>query len=224
MKEKIAKQRNPEFQLEMLNDKYECLMVCYQSQGFDTSTMDGFKRSIDALFSDKQSIVTLATVHRVKGLEADRTFVIIDKAGAEIMPLKWKGQLPWQFQQEMNIAYVAFTRAKKEMFICGSNQTICDTYREKFTKTVPFSVTESPRIVNPISGEEEPSSGLIEPTVTVTTARHPEMINTAFDEEDEAFDLPVLDEEKEPAEDIVPKIIVPKLGKKKKSFNRIRID
>lgn len=237
MKDKVSKQRNPEFQLEMLNDKYECLMVCYQSPGFDSGSMEGFKASINALFSDKQSLVTLATVHRVKGLEANRTFVIVDKAGAEIMPLRWKGQLPWQFQQEMNIAYVAFTRAKKEMFICGSNQAVCDNYKEKFSKTIPFSVTESPRIENPISGQEEPTSHLIEPVIQ-TTARHPQMINTPFDQDDELFiGAPDEDDDGVPfvnpittikppeqaAEEIVDQLTKPKSVKNKKSFKGIKI-
>lgn len=200
-KNKISKQRNPEQQLEMLQDKFDCIMTCYNSPGFDTSSMHTFKHSIESLFSDQKSLVTLATIHRVKGLEADRVFVIMDKGNKEIMPLVWKNQLPWQYRQEMNIAYVAFTRAKQEMYLCCSSKEMVDKVKAKFSKPlVPPSpsVTET-RIENPISGEEEPTSGLfvecdavfVEPkqdpfgvTSILTTARHPEMIQTAFDQED----------------------------------------
>lgn len=187
-KEKISKQRNPEQQLEMLQDKFDCIMTCFNSPGFDTTTMQSFKHSIASLFSDKTSLVTLATIHRVKGLEADRVFVIMDKGGKEIMPLVWKNQLPWQYKQEMNIAYVAFTRAKKEMYLCCSNQTMIDKMKAKFSKPlappVPASVTEEKVYDSRFELMNDLKEEALGPPFK-TTARHPEMISTPFDQDDD---------------------------------------
>lgn len=197
LRDKIAKQRNPEFQLEMLNDKEECIKTCYTSPGFDTTTMDGFKHTLASLFSDKRQMVTLATVHRVKGLEADRVFVIVDKGGAELMPLRWKGQLDWQFRQELNIAYVAYTRAKQEMYICCSNEAVIKNFKEKHAKVVQMPVSPSVTEKKPeekvydnrfqLMNELREESG--EPPFTFKQeegCRHTSMLSSAFDESESA--------------------------------------
>ena len=55
--------------------------------------------------------VLFSSVHRAKGLEADRVFIYLRDAP---MPHPM-GKLPWEQQQEMNLKYVAVTRAKKEL-------------------------------------------------------------------------------------------------------------
>ena len=35
------------------------------------------------------------------------------------MPMTWRNQQYWQFQQEQNILYVALTRSTEELFIVG---------------------------------------------------------------------------------------------------------
>jgi len=54
--------------------------------------------------------VTLATIHKSKGLEADRVWWL----NASACPASWARQ-PWQKQQERNLCYVAATRAKAEL-------------------------------------------------------------------------------------------------------------
>lgn len=70
---------------------------------------------IDQIFSDKDSPVTLCTIHRANGLEADRVWIIEPNS----MPVMWKKQKDWQFAQEENLLYVALARAKKELMIVG---------------------------------------------------------------------------------------------------------
>jgi superfamily I DNA/RNA helicase len=66
---------------------------------------------IDDLFSNKSNAVILATIHKAKGLEADTVFWLnYDYVS------KWARQ-PWQKQQEVNLQYVAATRAKNELFL-----------------------------------------------------------------------------------------------------------
>lgn len=64
--------------------------------------------AIESLFNDdtKDGII-LSSVHKSKGLEAERVF-ILEK---ELMPSKYAEQA-WELEQEKNLQYVAYTRAK----------------------------------------------------------------------------------------------------------------
>jgi len=64
---------------------------------------------IKQIFTDEIEGIILSTVHKSKGLEADRVFIIKpDKLPMQVSK-------PWQYQQEMNLKYVAVTRARKEL-------------------------------------------------------------------------------------------------------------
>jgi len=69
---------------------------------------------IDLLFNDTDSedAIKLSTVHRAKGLEANNVFVMCP----ECLPLEWNGQQDWEKEQEMNLKYVAITRARKNLY------------------------------------------------------------------------------------------------------------
>jgi DNA helicase-2/ATP-dependent DNA helicase PcrA len=63
---------------------------------------------IKMIFSDKEKDgIRLSTIHKSKGLEADRVFIIHE----DLIPSKY-AILPWQIEQERNLEYVAYTRAK----------------------------------------------------------------------------------------------------------------
>jgi superfamily I DNA/RNA helicase len=63
---------------------------------------------IDEIFGeDSKGGITLSTIHKSKGLEADRVFII----HPELMPSKYAEQ-EWEIEQEENLRYVAYTRAK----------------------------------------------------------------------------------------------------------------
>ena len=58
---------------------------------------------------ENNKAVCLSTVHKAKGLEADNVWIILpDK-----LPLNRKNQKAWEKEQEFNLKYVAYTRAKK---------------------------------------------------------------------------------------------------------------
>jgi len=67
------------------------------------------KRKIKTIFTDKLEGIILSTVHKIKGLEADRVFII----RPDLMPLP--NSRAWQAIQEQNLKYVAITRAKNEL-------------------------------------------------------------------------------------------------------------
>jgi DNA helicase II / ATP-dependent DNA helicase PcrA len=96
-----------------LYDKLQTLMTIADMRNF--GNMGILIEYIEQIFSDGNSAVNLCTVHRAKGLEADRVWIIDPSS----MPQVWKGQKEWQKTQEENLIYVALTRAKKELFIVG---------------------------------------------------------------------------------------------------------
>jgi superfamily I DNA/RNA helicase len=61
-------------------------------------------------------------------LESDRVIILLPNK----LPLCWKGQKEWQYQQEMNLKYVALTRAKKELVFV--NLDITDLLKVEFKR------------------------------------------------------------------------------------------
>ena len=53
----------------------------------------------------------LSTAHKSKGLEANRVLILLPNK----LSLTWQNQLDWQLKQELNLKYVALTRARKEL-------------------------------------------------------------------------------------------------------------
>ena len=98
-----------------MTDRLDALETIHIAQVQATSVSQ-LAAIIGDLFADNgSSPITLATAHRSKGLENERIFLL----EPEKMPLTWKGQRDWQFQQEQNLLYVALTRSKSELFLVG---------------------------------------------------------------------------------------------------------
>ena len=101
---------------EAVNDKVACLNLFIENL-VEGGTVGDILLKIDSLFSDNgEGTLTLATVHKSKGLEWDRVF-ILDR---HRMPSKYAKQ-PWQIHQETNLIYVAVTRAKHELYYIKSD-------------------------------------------------------------------------------------------------------
>jgi len=73
------------------------------------------KQYIETLFSSgkKEDMVVFVTAHKSKGLEANRVFIL----APDRMPLSYPNMLPESAVQEMNLLYVALTRAKHVVVI-----------------------------------------------------------------------------------------------------------
>lgn len=67
------------------------------------------KHNIKLIFTDDIQGIVLSTVHKIKGLEANRVFII----RPDLLPMQT--QKAWQAIQEKNLEYVAITRAKHEL-------------------------------------------------------------------------------------------------------------
>ena len=94
--------------IEALGDRVECVRVVVRSSGATTSAEA--IAAVERIFADKSAAVVLSTVHRAKGLEADR--VVILEHDRLISP---RAVQRWQIEQEHNLCYVAYTRAKREI-------------------------------------------------------------------------------------------------------------
>lgn len=74
----------------------------------------GLVRAIKDIFDENKHGVKLMTIHRSKGLEADRVFVIEKYNGERQCPSSRATQ-SWEKIQESNLLFVAYTRAKKQL-------------------------------------------------------------------------------------------------------------
>lgn len=110
----LEEDRDPE----RLSDQYQCLLFFIASLDENSQTVPDLIAKIELMFDDSttSSKVCLSTVHKAKGLEWKKVF-ILDRS---LMPSKWAKQ-PWQKDQEINIEYVAVTRAMEELIFITSD-------------------------------------------------------------------------------------------------------
>ncbi|KJH69405.1 3'-5' exonuclease [Aliterella atlantica] len=105
----LEQKKNSQSQIESLRDRCDGIAACWQA--FNSTSINSFCLEIEELFSDTRSSVILSTVHRAKGLEEKRVFIL----RPDLLPLRWNGQQDWELEQEYNLCYVAFTRAKEAL-------------------------------------------------------------------------------------------------------------
>lgn len=105
--------RGVEFQsrLMALQDRLASVRAVYESS--NARTISDLNNAVDALFNQTGLCVELSTIHKAKGLENDRVFVLHPND----MPRRWDGQTKTQLQQERNILFVALTRAKQALYM-----------------------------------------------------------------------------------------------------------
>lgn len=75
---------------------------------------------ISEIFHEDKKAIRLLTAHRSKGLECKRVFFIENFNGDKLLPSKY-ALLDWQKQQEDNLLFVVYTRAKEEFVFCDFN-------------------------------------------------------------------------------------------------------
>lgn len=80
-------------------------------------TTDELINRIDNTFSDKKKEgISLSTIHKAKGLEANNVYI----ACRSLLPSKTAVK-DWEKQQEKNLMYVAYTRAKEKLGFIDEN-------------------------------------------------------------------------------------------------------
>ena len=96
-----------------IEDKVDCIHTVIDNLPETEWTINDLINHIDRMFKDNNgdSLLTLSTIHKAKGLEWQRVFLHMPG----LIPSKYAKQ-PWQIRQETNLMYVAITRAKKELY------------------------------------------------------------------------------------------------------------
>lgn len=89
----------------------------YKFQHLDINLKQLCLRSKE-LFKESKEAIRLATIHKAKGLEADRVFIL----KYDEMPMKYPNQKEWEYLQEQNLKYVGITRAKQSLYIVTEEQ------------------------------------------------------------------------------------------------------
>lgn len=117
MQKLIAKGK--ETQAQSIEDKIDTVLVIADSCGH----IDELKSKIQSMFQDaegeRKPTLTLSTVHKSKGREFQRVFLM----GENIyMPSSYARQ-DWQLEQERHLQYVAYTRAKSELVLVNMERT-----------------------------------------------------------------------------------------------------
>jgi DNA helicase-2/ATP-dependent DNA helicase PcrA len=98
-----------EMALVSLRDRCDTVRAIYQS--LKPRSVEEFLRAVQQLFSDEEKgVVWLSSIHRAKGDEAERVFIL----RPDLLPHP-RARTAIQREQEENLRYVAFTRARAEL-------------------------------------------------------------------------------------------------------------
>jgi DNA helicase-2/ATP-dependent DNA helicase PcrA len=108
----LARQEADEMAVQSMTDKFATVRVIYEAER--PRTMQELRDAITAIFPKDvdHPVIWLSTVHRAKGLEAERVFLL----RPELLPHP-KAKTPVQAEQERNLLYVALTRAKQALYV-----------------------------------------------------------------------------------------------------------
>lgn len=112
-----AMAKGNEAKVEEVTDRVATLVeICQACLSQSKTQLADVLEFIDALFADGASgAIVLATYHRSKGREWDRVLLLEHRTRC---PSRAARQ-PWQKEQEANLAYVAFTRARQTLAFVG---------------------------------------------------------------------------------------------------------
>lgn len=124
---KLAKWREKEIERALAQDKEERVEQIVDKAETISALADGvvsvpeLKRRFASLFADDgqgaAGRITCSSIHKAKGLEADRVFVLVDTLFPK---LPRKLQTAARQREEENLAYVAYTRAKSHLVLVAT--------------------------------------------------------------------------------------------------------
>lgn len=129
--QKELKKRNPDdSRLIAIQDRYDCLMTftegCREVSEVIKKIEDVF---VDADNTNKSSGILLSSVHKAKGLESERVFILMPRKGSMPHPM---AKTAWAKEQEMNLKYVAITRAIRELVWVNDDRPESQPTREDY--------------------------------------------------------------------------------------------
>lgn len=106
---KLENRNAPQSKIDLIYDKYDTLLAIYDN----CDSVECVITTLFNLFSDDNTnnAFTFSTTHKAKGLEADTVYIL----APNMFPLIRKNQLTWEYEQELNIKYVTYTRSKNKL-------------------------------------------------------------------------------------------------------------
>lgn len=105
--------KGQESKAQSIQDKVETILCLLADLPEKERTLGKLIQTIEKLFSGSyEDAVVLSTIHRAKGLEAETVYWL----NSDDCPPSWVRQ-DWQKQQEVNLCYVATTRAKSSLIL-----------------------------------------------------------------------------------------------------------
>jgi DNA helicase II / ATP-dependent DNA helicase PcrA len=105
-----ASRKEDAIKMQSIQDKYDTAML-FCSKYYSTNSIDVLVQGVQNIFEQGRG-VCLSTVHKAKGLEAQRCFML--ECGLHDF-FTSKAKQAWQADQERNCKYVAVTRGKNEL-------------------------------------------------------------------------------------------------------------
>jgi DNA helicase II / ATP-dependent DNA helicase PcrA len=117
-----------------LEQKLNFLQKKFEMWKNDCPTIFFLLERVKIYISATTDAVKLSTIHRAKGLENDRVFVI----NYDQLPYVRMEQKDWERVQEMNLKYVAITRSKSELFLIESEKQATQVAEGSLFDNLPF--------------------------------------------------------------------------------------
>lgn len=139
----IAKQLDAK--VDQLQDKLDAILCLVEGLPESARTIPDLLECIESLFNNNVQALTLSTIHKAKGMEADRVWWL----NSSLCPSKWAKQ-EWQKVQERNLCYVAVTRAKVALLYIEDGSGKKGAEREEFDEA---EAAEQARYANTPRGE-----------------------------------------------------------------------
>lgn len=113
LKEKETKSDEERYKLFKMQENYKNFVLLSKYYAHSGDKVSTVMKSLEDMFqeSSDSDAVTLCTIHKSKGLEADVVYILNEN----LIPSKF-AKSKTQLEQEQNLKYVARTRAKKELY------------------------------------------------------------------------------------------------------------
>lgn len=123
-----------ERETEYIDTKLTFLHKKYEQWKNDCETLTDIIRRIKDYISATDNPIMLSTIHRAKGLENKRVFIL----NYDELPYYRIQQKDWEKTQELNLKYVAVTRTMNELFLIESKKTEVIGESESLFDNLPF--------------------------------------------------------------------------------------
>jgi DNA helicase-2/ATP-dependent DNA helicase PcrA len=117
-----------------LEKKLDFLHKKYEQWKNDCDTLNDILKRIKDYISATDNAIKLSTIHRAKGLENKRVFIL----NYDELPFFRLQQKDWERTQEINLKYVAITRALSELYLIENKKIETIEKEESLFDNLPF--------------------------------------------------------------------------------------